>query len=91
MAPIADVEAAIEAYSPDTEPPDSAGIDDADRSVHLLCNAKEFAHEIATALAAALLLGLAAPAAAQPDAAPIIAAQKEAMAPLAMMDASSKA
>jgi hypothetical protein len=40
----------------------------------------------AIALAAASLLGLAAPAAAQPDAAPIIAAQKEAMAPLAMMD-----
>ena len=40
----------------------------------------------AATLAAACLLGLAVPAAAQPDAAPIIAAQKEAMAPLAMMD-----
>ncbi|HMJ92827.1 MAG TPA: DUF1579 domain-containing protein [Allosphingosinicella sp.] len=36
--------------------------------------------------APACLLGLAAPAAAQPDAAPVIAAQKEAMAPLAVMD-----
>ena len=40
----------------------------------------------ARALASAFLLGLAAPVAAQPAAAPILAAQKEAMAPLAMMD-----
>lgn len=40
----------------------------------------------ARARASAFLLGLAAPVAAQPDAAPVIAAQKEAMAPLAKMD-----
>ena len=38
------------------------------------------------ALASALLLAIAVPAAAQPDSAPILAAQKEAMAPLAKMD-----
>ena len=38
------------------------------------------------ALGAACLFALAAPAAAQPDAAPIAAAQKEAMAPLAKMN-----
>lgn len=38
------------------------------------------------AFGSACLLAFAAPAAAQPDAAPVIAAQKEAMAPLAKMD-----
>ena len=41
---------------------------------------------LAIALASAIAIGMAAPAAAQPDAAPIIAAQKEAMALLAAMD-----